>query len=87
MVETEVPANAAQVQPIHVHAERLLADFWGVALALGFRGVLAVAEHTTIALGTGGGLPGFILPFGLVTMWTSYHGYILAQDSIHSRKL
>ena len=85
MMNAQVPPNAAQVHPIYIPPQGLLAHFLRIAPGFGFWSVFALTVHAQIPLGSRLGFSGSVLPRGLLTFRTCLHSSILTQISIHSR--
>lgn len=79
MMQVQMPGNAAQVHPVHIHLDRLLTDFFGIGPGFGFWSVLDLAEHAAIPLAAARSLSSSVLAFGSVTVRTFNHALILAH--------
>jgi hypothetical protein len=52
MMNAQMPPNATQVHPVHIHLQGLLAHVFRIASGLGLWSVLAATVHAQIPLGT-----------------------------------
>lgn len=83
MVDLQMARNASQIEAIDIHLNRLFAQAVRVASGLWGGGVLALAMHAFVALGTSPSLPGSVLAVGSFTVG-AFHLSILPHPIRHS---
>jgi len=83
MVDLQMARNASQIEAIDIHLNRLFAQAVRVASGLWGGGVLALAMHAFVTLGTSASLPGSVLAVGSFTVG-AFHLSILPHPIRHS---
>lgn len=79
MIHTEVAGDAAQIHPIHIHSDGLLAEVIGIALLFGVWCVATLAIFAAVALASRLCRSNFDLVLCIVEVRTSYHTVILTH--------
>jgi hypothetical protein len=84
VMNTQMPGCSPQIHAVHIQLNGLCTKLGIIAMLLFLWRILATANHAAISLTPGSSLPGFILPFNTITLWTFLHAYILAHILSHS---